>query len=294
MPVASLPDVDLHYLQFDSPPAPNWPGEDILMVHGLASSLAFWYMRLAPAVASHYRVTLFDLRGHGRSGMPPSGYSPAQMAEDMLGLMDQTGIERVHLIAHSFGGLVCLHLARLYPERVRSLTLLDVRVPALQKRQSFQQRGYRYRVRQLLKHLDVELDEQQADFGYRLLEEMARFRVHAPSEAQSKLRDFSPFSGRSGHQAAKHWLRLLETTTARHDIGGHCSLTPANLEKIQVPTLAVYGDQSQALPSGQALKRIWPHTRFEVVPNAGHFFPVTRPEVMVHALKQFFIPHASD
>jgi hypothetical protein len=53
------------------------------MVHGLATNLAFWYIRYVSAFSKRYRVTLYDLRGHGRSSITDSGYTPKNMAVDL-------------------------------------------------------------------------------------------------------------------------------------------------------------------------------------------------------------------
>ena len=47
-------------------------GSDVVLVHGLASSLAFWYSGMVLRLRHHYRVTAYDLRGHGYSSMPPT------------------------------------------------------------------------------------------------------------------------------------------------------------------------------------------------------------------------------
>lgn len=284
MPIVHLPEVDLHYLQVATGTAPA-RGE-VVMIHGLAASLAFWYLRLAPALADDYRVTLFDLRGHGRSAMPTKGYSPAAMAADLCGLLDRLGIGCAHVVAHSFGGLIALHFARLHPERVRSLTLLDVRVPALQGGRKLHQRGYVARIRALAERLGLPHDEHDPNFGFRLLEEMARWQLRAPERAARLFAGLSPFHGRSGTAAARHWLKLLEQTEARHELASD-KLTADKLAPLTVPTLALYGEHSQALPSGEALHELWPHARFAVVPGAGHFFPASRPEVVMEALGGF-------
>ena len=62
-------------------------GPDLVFVHGLAASRAFWFLHYAVPLSRYFRVTLFDLRGHGYSSMPPDGYDPRTMAGDLLGLL---------------------------------------------------------------------------------------------------------------------------------------------------------------------------------------------------------------
>src|SRR5262245_8041617 len=111
MPFLDLPDVRLNYACLE-PSDPRGCGrEPVVLIHGLASSLAFWYFRIAPDLARQHRVVMLDLRGHGRSSMPATGYAGAAMAADLHALLDHLAVERAHVIGHSFGGNVALQFA---------------------------------------------------------------------------------------------------------------------------------------------------------------------------------------
>ncbi len=73
-----------------------------------------------PYLSRHCRVVTFDGRGNGRSDRPsgPLAYSPAEFADDALGVMDATGTERAALVAVSSGALWATTLAADHPERV--------------------------------------------------------------------------------------------------------------------------------------------------------------------------------
>jgi pimeloyl-ACP methyl ester carboxylesterase len=77
------------------------------------------------------RVTLYDLRGHGTSEGPDSGYTARDMAGDLKALMDAKGIESAHLVGHSFEA-PSPALRGAPSARVRSLALIDSRLHALQ------------------------------------------------------------------------------------------------------------------------------------------------------------------
>lgn len=62
MPTATINGVRLNYVQVDD--GGDGAREDLVMVHGLATSLAFWYFRYAPEFSRRFRVTMLDLRGH--------------------------------------------------------------------------------------------------------------------------------------------------------------------------------------------------------------------------------------
>ena len=97
MPIAQTQRLAISYQQ-------SGIGPDVVMVHGLAANLAFWYLKIVPHFTPHYRVTAYDLRGHGRSEMPPTGYTTRDLAEDLIALLDERGIEKAHLVGHSIGG----------------------------------------------------------------------------------------------------------------------------------------------------------------------------------------------
>ncbi len=82
-------------------------------------------------LARSFRVTAYDLRGHGYSEVPPSGYTSADQAGDTLAIMDALGIERAMLVGHSFGGVIAMHAAVLYPDRIEAVVLSDPCFPAL-------------------------------------------------------------------------------------------------------------------------------------------------------------------
>ena len=120
MPFARVRDTALHYqlLRCDT----SRHAETVVMIHGLAASMAFWYFQLAPQIAKNYNVLVYDLKGHGGSRMVPGGYSAEAMADDLVLLLDALDVTRAHIIAHSFGGSIALHFVLRFPQRVASLT----------------------------------------------------------------------------------------------------------------------------------------------------------------------------
>ncbi len=59
------------------------PQQDLLMVHGLASNMGFWLRGYVDALAEDFRITLVDMRGHGRSEFAMTGYTPDQLGDDL-------------------------------------------------------------------------------------------------------------------------------------------------------------------------------------------------------------------
>ena len=58
------------------------------MIHGLAANMGFWLQDFAPHFSERFWVTLYDLRGHGRSRLTKNGYTPDAMANDLRALLN--------------------------------------------------------------------------------------------------------------------------------------------------------------------------------------------------------------
>ena len=106
-----------------------WPWTEatpVLMMHGYARNAEFW-RRWIPAVAEEHRVYRPELRGCGRSSVPPEDYRyrPEVIARDVIALLDHFGLRRVHWVGESSGGILGILMASTYPERIASLVLCN-------------------------------------------------------------------------------------------------------------------------------------------------------------------------
>ncbi len=97
-------------------------GEAIIFLHFSGSNLMMW-QHIRSYFHDKYRLILVDLRGHGKSDRPESGYQMDKMARDILGVMQHLELEQAHLVGSSIGAEVALSLAAYYPEKVLSLVL---------------------------------------------------------------------------------------------------------------------------------------------------------------------------
>jgi pimeloyl-ACP methyl ester carboxylesterase len=92
-------------------------------LHGLVDTLDIW-KRLAPALEARGRVTRIDQRGHGASGAPLGPYSRADLATDVVSVLDAEGIDETILVGHSMGGIVAMETALAHPTRIAGLVLI--------------------------------------------------------------------------------------------------------------------------------------------------------------------------
>lgn len=122
--VAHVRDLTFHYRRW-SPIHPVASLPPIVLVHGLASSSHIWNF-VAPLLAEcGYEVMAIDQRGHGESAKPDSGYDFSTIIADDHALLTALRIEKPLLVGHSWGAMVALQYATLYPDDVHSLVLVD-------------------------------------------------------------------------------------------------------------------------------------------------------------------------
>lgn len=285
MPVAEVNGVRLNYSQLSY--KGSGPAEDLVMLHGLAANMAFWLMHYGQAFAKRFRVTLYDLRGHGRSQLTDSGYTPNDMAADLKGLLDHLGIEKAHFMAHSFGGIAALKLACGQPKRFSSLVIADTHISLGRKKARTSAWESGETVQKILHDCGMPLDVKHPYFGYHLITAIARFRC----DGREVPRELSPWVkhilGGSSTKTAEKWLTLMETR-AEGELTSDDSLTENILKNIACPVLALYGEKSQALASGRVLASVLPQAEFVSVPDSGHFFPQSRPDFVKYVCEQFW------
>ncbi len=94
----------------------------VVLSNSLGTTPEMWEPQ-AGALARDRRLLRYDLRGHGRSPVPETPYSIADLGTDLIGLLDRNGIERASLCGVSLGGMVSMWVAAHAPERVDRLVL---------------------------------------------------------------------------------------------------------------------------------------------------------------------------
>jgi pimeloyl-ACP methyl ester carboxylesterase len=99
--------------------------QTVVMIHGMFTNLSVFYFNIAPELAKHFHVVMYDLRSHGMSEQQDSGYNLDVMAEDLMALLDTLDLSRVHLVGYSYGGLIALKSAMVYPEKVDRIVVLE-------------------------------------------------------------------------------------------------------------------------------------------------------------------------
>ncbi|MFP3606075.1 alpha/beta fold hydrolase [Paraburkholderia sp. SIMBA_053] len=97
-------------------------GSMVVLIHAVGLDLTYWDRQIE-ALTAHHHIVALDLPGHGRSARIRHNGSIVDLARDVAMVIDELGSRPVHVVGHSFGGMVAQELAISYPDHVRSLTL---------------------------------------------------------------------------------------------------------------------------------------------------------------------------
>jgi len=259
--------INIHYLQ-------TGKGDDIVLLHGLGGNLAIWFLKMVDQMRGDFRLTACDLRGHGKSDMPPSGYTTDILAEDLRGLLDALEMEKVNLVAHSWGADVAMHFTVLYPERVNKLVAMESNIAALiDWRKSKDWEGWGYWAKRLAE-FDIHVPrEKWHDVDY-----MLRQTVNIPMM-------YGPFKGRPRRENSI--IKLLDTTTIVQDYEKVAGMTLDKVESIKRPILALYGDQSHFLITYEYLRDHIPSCKTVLIEGGDHYGPLEKPETVIEHLRSF-------
>jgi pimeloyl-ACP methyl ester carboxylesterase len=103
-------------------------GTPLVLLHGGMLTIDLNFASLLPTLAGRHRVIGVELQGHGRTADIDREITPAALASDVVGMLDQLGIDRAHVLGHSMGAAVALELAINDPQRVRSIVAASASV----------------------------------------------------------------------------------------------------------------------------------------------------------------------
>lgn len=253
----------------------------VVFVHGLViDNLSSWYMTAASALSGNGTAVLYDLRGHGLSAQPKSGYRLEDSVLDLDALLGEIGLgdRPIGLAGNSFGGRIALAFATHYPERVERLMLVDSHpsdtdfTHLLRDTMALGGEAREQHAEQLF---EAWLDEQRAggsEFDAAYLEQLMKSKKSRTRRSYlSKMAD------------------LVFETTLADDVGTSAELTDADLERVNCPVLALFGERSDARDQGKRLVDLLPDCTLEIVEGCGHLILLDRPDVVRQALTRWFV-----
>ncbi|MBV8847160.1 MAG: alpha/beta hydrolase [Bryobacterales bacterium] len=271
MPKILIRGIETHYQT-------RGEGADVVLIHGLTSSLAAWYNGTLPSlVAAGFRVTVYDLRGHGLSDLTPNGYSSFDLAEDLKAILDSLGIDRVLLAGHSFGGAIAMHFALLNPARARGVTLLDSGMACLRylrvikEWKGWDQPG--------MKEEGFTPEWFEAVDNRQDMSDYLRKTLSVP-----RIRGFK--RGQGGY--SPRLQKLIEHTRVGYEFRELAGLTEDRLREIQTPVLALYGEISPNQKMAPYLGEIMQNCSPVNLKGLGHFAALHDPKPILERMTPFF------
>lgn len=262
MPSVHIGDIDTSYELVGA-------GDPVVLVHGLGSSARDWEFQL-PALADHYRVLTYDVRGHGASSKPRGPYSVTQFASDLALLLERLEHRPAHVVGISMGGMIAFQLAVDRPDLVRSLVIVNSG-PALVPSNPAE-------------HLAV-------------WSRIAIAKLRGPTAMGAVLapRLFpSPNQGRLRRQFIERWAENDKDAyyAALRAIIGWSVLD--RVREIPCPVLVVAADHDYTPVSAkEAYLPLIPGATLKVIPDARHATPIERPEAFNTVLREFLDAQAS-
>jgi pimeloyl-ACP methyl ester carboxylesterase len=242
-------------------PVSHTAGEAVVFVHGNPDAGADWEPLMTP-VAAFATVVAPDMPGFGGADKrADQDYTVAGYANHLAGVIDQLGIERVHLVAHDFGGQFALTWATRHPQNVASVTLINTgvwfdygwhrlakvwRVPVLGE--LLQRLSNRIVARFILRHDNPGLPDAWVD----------RIAEHLMPAG------------------TKRAVLKLYRSTSRDDM--HAPIEP--LRQHDYDALVVWGAADVYLPERLAAqqRRVFPRARIEILPGVGHWAWLEQPD----------------
>lgn len=250
----------------------------VVLVHGYSVDLRLWDDVVPVLLEAGFRVVRYDVRGHGRSLVPPAGYTFADYAADLAELLDRLNVDRpisealavdsAHVVGLSMGGGIALQFALDYSQRVRSLVLVDSALP-----------GFTY----------------SPEFAQQVEALVEAARREGPRAALERLWLPHPiFDGVRRFPERFARLREMVLSYPGRDLLAEPEAHPPRqvadrLAEITVPALVVVGELD--LPDFQLIAQVLaanlPRARLEVLPDCGHVPPLERPHEFGRVLVDF-------
>ncbi len=240
-------------------------GPVVVLLHGVGGDHTVWNA-VVPLLAPGFRVIAPDLRGHGRSPAPGEAtFAVADLAGDVLRILDERSIARFHVVGLSAGAQVALWLGLEQPDRTRSVVLVAGSVYTDGHTRGVAERW-----------AETYATEGPDALAIRLLKDLYYPDwIEAHMEIADRLRARVP---KEDYRAATRWAREAAAFDER---GRVATLRP--------PALIVQGMDDQVVDAshGRILRQSIPGSRIRILAQTGHMVPVERPAETAEAIAVF-------
>ncbi len=274
MPLIQVRNAQCHYQT-------QGAGDDVIVVHAATSNLSVWvFIGLLARLARHFRVTAYDLRGHGLSQATADGYTSQSLAQDLLALQQALDLGPAWLVGHSYGGVIAMHAAILAPQAVRGVILSDPYFPCLAEVEPNKDRNPVWdQLRTTVAASGIELGP-TVNFT-ELFQVIAQLTPEQLGQIQRKM---GPSSARWLAQ-----LPRLAQTSCGQDMFQVAGLTIESLRGIRQPVVGLYDEHSPFGATCRWLRANLSDFQEERVPKAAHLAPLENPEGFVDLVERHLL-----
>lgn len=264
----------LHYVEAGS-------GPPVMLVGGWPQSVHCWHKVFAP-LAARYRVIAVDPPGLGDSEKPAPAYDMESIARTLWAFADAMGLERLDFVGFDIGMWIGYPFARQAPERVRTLTLIDARIPGLVPFPPFNPSAasisWHFAFNMLPGLPELLIEGREREFLKWL------FETRTPTPSVFSDADFDEYArvyrGRAAIASAVGYYRALPQTLRQIE-------TLAKGEKLAMPVLAIAGSAGVGAAMIDPVQRIAADARGVVIENCGHYVPEEAPDRLLAELFTF-------
>jgi len=244
-------------------------GPPLMLVTGLSGLASFWAPHLE-RLSEHFTVVTHDHRGTGRSSVACKAFSVEQMAADVLALMDGLGIRRAHLVGHSTGGAIGQVIGIERPDRLDRMVLSATWAgPDPYFKLLFEQR------RAILETFGA-----RAYLRWSLLVAKPPSWIAAHPEEIADLDDDEVAARLPDVRCQLDRIDAIVAFDRRSEV-----------HRITVPTLVAGVADDIVTPAymSEELAGLIPGARLSILPDGGHFYPLTRPEAFLAQVGEFLL-----
>lgn len=250
MPIVSVNDKKVHIQELN-----KGAEQTVVMIHGMFSNLSIYYFNIAPILAKHFHVVMYDLKSHGMSERFLDGYDLENMSSDILALMDALNIEKAHLVGYSFGGLISLKTALKAPNRIEQVVVIEAPDPQDEKARGI--------IDQYSKEF---LEHYVANFTDTTKVQMGKRQM----EKNHRMYEF-----------------LFNQTTIKSDmIKEKHFLSEVDFSELKPSTLLMYGEDSNCRPTGEWLNDQIGNSELKLI-SGDHNIPIQEPVVIAETIAHF-------
>lgn len=230
-------------------------GTPLVLLHGGVMTFDNTWSGMVPALAQRHRVVGVEFQAHGHTADIDRDLSYANLASDVVGLLDHLGIDRAHVMGHSMGGGTTLELAVHHGDRLLKAVPISASV--------------------------------RPDGAHPDLSDPSKFATSTRMPTEADFADMAAAYARvAPHPEAFDKLPERSMTS----VAGWTGWTDEELAGITAPTLIVLGDHDFTTTAhGAVMQELIPGSQLAIVPGATHMQVVKRTDVLLPILAAFLL-----